>query len=224
MKKRPCLVVFLVLAAQLPLWGYDSSPFSVQIVPEAIWAAATGGGTWVTEIQVTNLGAEVPYLNAAFSCAGGTSGQFPIAIALAQNKSIRFSNILSTLDALDSSGFVYYGQVGVLSISSSDIGSRIQVQAKTVNGNFGKTFPGLNPIEGNSAAKDRPMIIQDLVQNATYRTFVGAFNGNLSLVFVRFRIVDGDGAQVGSVVEKAIPVMSFVSFNPFKEAGFATGT
>ncbi len=55
MKKALCIIGLLVLAAQLPLWGYDTSPSTVQIVPEAIWAAATGGGTWVTELQILSL-------------------------------------------------------------------------------------------------------------------------------------------------------------------------
>ena len=38
MKKSVCIVGFLFLAAQLPLWGYDISPSNRQIVPEVIWA------------------------------------------------------------------------------------------------------------------------------------------------------------------------------------------
>jgi hypothetical protein len=56
MKKGLCIVGFLALAAGLPLWGYDTSPATIQLVPEVIWASAAGGGTWVTELQITNFG------------------------------------------------------------------------------------------------------------------------------------------------------------------------
>ncbi len=56
MKRWLHIVAFLVLGAQLPLLGYDTSPSNLQIVPEAIYAAATGGGTWATDVQITNFG------------------------------------------------------------------------------------------------------------------------------------------------------------------------
>ena len=224
MRKGLCIVAFLVLAAQLPLLAYDTSPSLAQVVPEAIWAAATGGGTWVTEIQIVSLGIRADYINAVFCYSGGSTGPFVVATFLDPNKSVRFSNILSTLDALDSSAFDYYGRVGSVLISTSGIGTMIHVQARTVNGNYGKTFPGLNLIAGNSAGDARSMFIQDLVQNATYRTSVGACNLNSGLVAVRFRIVDGDGVQVGNYFDKALLSMGFISFNPFKEAGVPTGT
>ena len=225
MKRGLCIVAFLVLAAQLSLWGYDTSPSREQIIPEAVWAAATGGGTWVTEIQITSLASTPADVNVQFSYSGGIVGPFEVSHGLAQNQSVRFANILATLDALDSSGFVYYGRAGALWIQASNINSRIQVQAKTVNGNYGKTFPGLNIVAGHGAAYGRPMLIQDLVQNSIYRTFVGAFNSDdLYSGVVNFRIVDAQGVQVGSVVEKTLLPLTFVSFNPFAAAGVPSGT
>jgi hypothetical protein len=123
------------------------------------------------------------------------------------------------------SSFVYYGRAGALWFQAADINSRIQVQAKTVNANYGKTFPGLNIVAGNSAAYGRPMIIQDLVQNLAFRTFVGAFNTDeLYSWVVHFKIVDAQGDQVGSVVEKTLLPLNFVSFNPFAAAGVPSGT
>jgi hypothetical protein len=221
MKKGLCFVAILVLAAQLSLWGYDTSPSDVQIVPEVIWAAATGGGTWVTEIQITNFAAEPAIIEVWFDYSGGSRGNIILYTGLAQYHSVRFSNILSQLQTLDSS-FTYYGRVGALTLEGSP--GLIQVQAKTVNGNYGKTFPGLNLVAGNTAAIGRPMIIQGLAQNATYRTSVGVFDEEGSAPTVQFTIVDANNSTVGSTFSKTLPESGFLSFNPFVQAGVPSGT
>ena len=223
MKKGLCIVWFLVLAAQLPLWCYDSSPGNVQIIPEAIWASATGGGTWVTELQILSLASTPADVWVFMAYSGGSTASFQIASGLAQFHSVRFSNILSTLDTLDSSSFVYYGRVGTLWIYAENSDSRIQVQAKTVNGNYGKTFPGLNIVAGNTAALGRPMVFLDVVRNATYRTFIGAYNTGNAAFTVRFTIIDADNAMVGSFFDRTLPANAFLSFNPFIEAGVTSG-
>ena len=159
-----------------------------------------------------------------FAYNGGTTAPFLVSSGLAQFHSVKFSNILSTLDELDSSSFVYYGRVGALSISTVNSNSRIQVQAKTVNGNYGKTFPGLNPVEGNTANIDRDMMLLDLIKNATYRTFVGVFNTSSSVpVDVTFMIFNADSVRVGSSIYKYLPPHGYISFNPFTEAGAPSG-
>jgi hypothetical protein len=223
-KKVVCAVGFLVLAAQLPLWGYDTSPSNIQVVPEAIWAAATGGGTWVTELQIVSLASTPADVIVFFCCSGYSTPTFQICYGLAQFYATRFSNILETLDLLDSGGRVYYGQVGTLYVSTIDANSRIQVQAKTVNGNYGKTFPGLNIVAGNTAAVGRPLVLLDLVRNATYRTFVGAYTPpSPTTSVVRFQIIDGNNVQVGSYFDKTFLPNTFMSFNPFTEAGVTSG-
>ena len=37
------------------LLAYDNSPSRVICFPEVIWAEATGGGTWTSELQLTNM-------------------------------------------------------------------------------------------------------------------------------------------------------------------------
>ena len=224
MKKVVCTLGFLALAAQLPLWSYDSSPSDMQIIPEAIWAPATGGGTWVTELQVLSLSSTPADVIVFFCCSGYSTPTFQICYGLAQFHGARFSNILATIDSLDPGSRVYYGQVGTLFISTVDSNSRIQVQAKTVNGNYGKTFPGLNIVEGNTAAVGRPLILLDLVRNATYRTFVGAYSPPSSTTsVVRFQIIDGNNVQVGSSFDKTFLPNTFMSFSPFTEAGITSG-
>ena len=223
MKKVLCLAGFLILAAQLPLWGYDSSPSNLQIIPEAIWAPATGGGTWVTELQILGRASTPPAdVLVYLAYNGGTTLPIQVTTDLAVYHCARFSNILSTLDALDSGSSVYYGRVGALWVWTMDQDSRIQVQGKTVNGNYGKTFPGLNAVEGNTAVMGRSLVLLDLVRNATYRTFVGVHNSGTS-AFVRFMIINADNVQVGTFIDKTVPADGFISFNPFTEAAAPAG-
>jgi len=225
MKKILCVVGFVVLAAQIPLWGFDTSPSSLQIVPEAIWAEATGGGTWVTELEIISLGDTAADVLVYFDYAGGSAGPFQVTTALAKFRCVTFTNILSVLDALDSSGFVYFGRVGALRVQTADSNSRIHAQAKTVNGNYGKTFPGVNVIAGNVAAHGYSMMIQGFVRNATYRTSAGIYNPSATYTFtVRLQIFDPNENQVGSTFDRILPPHGFLSFNPFVQAGITSGT
>ncbi|MDH4197200.1 MAG: hypothetical protein OEW05_07335 [Candidatus Aminicenantes bacterium] len=224
MKKVFCIVGFLVLAAQLPLWGYDTSPSYWQIVPEAVWASATGGGTWVTEVQITNFGADPASITVYFDTSTAPGTGFVLPDIIPPLNSVKYSNILATIDALDSSALEYYGKVGAIWFTTGIVTVPIQVQAQTVNGNYGKTFPGLNVVEGNTAVLGRPMMIQGLVRNATYRTSVGVYNPTTTTYTVRFTIVDATNATVGVYFEKTLTTFLHLSFNPFVQAGITTGT
>jgi hypothetical protein len=214
----------LVLAAQLPLWGYDTEPNFIKIIPEAIWAAATGGGTWVTELQITNLGPVTSPINVSFYYGTAVVRGAQVHPGLAQFDSVRFSNILATLEALDTGGFIYYGRVGSLKVFSENLECRLQVQARIVNGNFGKSMPGIRPVAGATAAQGRPMVIQDIVKSSTYRTSVGLFNtsGDYTYVVI-MTIYDANHTQVGSPFMKTLIPVSFTSFNPFAQAGATAG-
>jgi hypothetical protein len=223
MKKGLCIVGFLVLLAQLPLWCLDTSPSPLQLIPEAIWASATGGGTWVTELQVTNLDVAVANVAVLFVYADGNTGAFALPTPLPAHQTAKYYNILSTMDSIDPSAQVYYGRVGALYVFTG--GAVIQVQAKTVNGSYGKTFPGLNMVADNTAAQDRMLMIQDLIRSSEYRTFVGAFNTSSTATYtVTFSIMDAGNNLVGSVITKTLSPNAFVSFNPFTEAGISSGT
>jgi len=70
------------------------------------------------------------------------------------------------------------------------------------------------------------MMIMNLSQNATYRTFVGFFNsiyGGYSMT-VQFIIDDQNNHQVGNIFTKTFSPWQFMSFNPFAEAGVGSGT
>ena len=222
MKKALGLAAILILAAQVPLWAYDTSPSSWQIVPEVIYATATGGGAWVTELQITSFGVTPAKIYVYFDHAAGSRGPFLLNAALPQYRSVRYANILAELQVLDPT-FTYFGRVGALYVYTESSDSTIQVQARTVNGNFGKTFPGLNPLEGTTAAAGRPMMIQDLVQDATYRTSVGVYNSDSISLTVTFTIVDQNNVTIGLPFTKTVNAYGFMSFNPFTQAGITTG-
>jgi len=223
MKKLLCVAGFLVLAAGLPLWGYDTSPGSWQIVPEVIWAAATGGGTWVTELQITNFGPNPVTISLFFDSTAGMDLQAVSIGPIPVNNSVKYSNILATMDALDSTAQVYYGLVGGLWLQDESGANKFQVQAQTVNGNYGKTFPGLNLIEANTLAMGRPMMIQGLVRNATYRTSIGVYNTAPFAFTVRLTIYNATYGVVGAYFEKSFSAIGFMAFNPFTQAGITTG-
>lgn len=81
-------------------------------------------------------------------------------------------------------------------------------------------------MNSNTANVGREMMVMNLTQNATYRTFVGFFNaisGGYSMT-VEFRIVDQNNNLVGSIFTKTFAPWEFKSFNPFVEAGVSSGT
>jgi hypothetical protein len=218
-------VAFLVLAAQLPLWSYDQSPSDWQVLPEATWALASGGGTWVTEVQITSFATTAADINVYFYYNGGYTGPFPLYAGLEQYHSVRYSNILATIDSLDSGDTVYYGKAGAIWFWTTSTSSAIQVQAKTVNGNYGKTFPGLGVVDANTAAQGRDMVIEDVVQDTTYRTNIGVFNSSIDATYtVYFTIVDSADSTVGSEFSVILAPRNFRSFNPFNLAGVPSGT
>ena len=224
MKRSICVVAFLVLAAQLPLWGYDSSPSIIKVIPEAIWALATGGGTWVTELQITCCGMGSSDISVWFEHKDGSQGPILLHSGLLWGDSLRYSNILETIDSLDPAAFNYYGLVGALYFQSGGGGGLIQVQAKTVNANYGKTFPGLSVVAGNTAAIVRKMMLQDLVRNATYRTAIGAYNPVAGVTYsVTFMIIGPFDNLIGSAFSKTLGPYGFISFNPFAEAAVPPG-
>jgi hypothetical protein len=223
-----CMVGLLTLLAAPAAAQYDNSPQKALVLPECIWAAATGGGTWVTELQIAaySPGTMVEMI---YHYSGGNRDIINVWTSSdsLHYQSVKFSNILSTLQSLDPS-FTYYGTVGALEIFSQDTSHTIQAQARTVNGNYGKTFQAQAFVDGNTANVGRPIMIMNLAQNATYRTFVGFFNATLGgsgPMTVQFIITNGNNSSgTGSTFYKTFSSWEFMSFNPFVEAGVGSGT
>jgi hypothetical protein len=198
---------------------YDNSPSNCQILPEAIWAPAAGAGTWISEVQVTDLtGGSV--VSVYFDYGGGSRrGPFTLwTNSGGANSSGKFANILSSMQSLDS-GFTYYGRVGTLEFSTQDASHLIQVVSRTLNGDYSKTFPGLNLTDSYTADTTRKMMIQNYANNVTYRSTCGFFNPTANSLNVQFRLVDGSGNLIGSAFTKSFVGYDFKAFSPFNEAG-----
>jgi len=198
---------------------YSNSPAEYIILPECIWALATGGGTWVSEVQITDLtgGSAV---SAYFSYGGGLR-RGPIAVwtnSGGAGRSVKFSNFLSYLGSIDTV-FTYYGKVGAVEFLTQDAAHKIQVAARTLNGNYSKTFPGLRLVDSHTADTTREMIIQNYTNNIVYRSTCGFFNPAADPVTVEFRLYDGEGLMIGSAFTKMFAGYDFKAFSPFNEAG-----
>ncbi len=199
--------------------GYDNGPGSHQILPEAIWASATGGGTWVSEVQIVDAtgGSAVSVI---FEYGGGNvRGPFTLWTGGAAGTKVKFTNLLETIDGLDSETFAYYGRVGAVEFQTQDGSHTIQVTARTLNGNYSKTFPGLNLVNAETADTTRMMLIQNYTNNVGYRSTSGFFNPSEYSVTVEFTLLDGSGAQIGSQFSRTLAGYDFQAFNPFIQAG-----
>jgi hypothetical protein len=189
------------------------------VLPEVIWAEASGGGAWVTEVQITDVSGSSA-VDVYFNYGGGAR-RGPITVWTntgGELRSAKFANFLSFLGSIDA-GFMYYGRVGAVEFLTQDGDHVIQVAARTANGNYTKTFPGLNGADENLAVVARPFLIQNLTSNASYRSSCGFFNPTANSVTAEFRLYGGDGTQIGSTFSRTFVGHDFQSFNPFTQAG-----
>jgi hypothetical protein len=217
-----CLVFIFAFVSngsiEIQAQPYDNSPYDYIIIPEAIWAPASGGGTWVTGLQITSgFPAGPGTVSVYFNYGGGLyTGPFTIWTNPQNHQQVEFPNILQHLQGLDPT-FNYYGRVGALEIYF-DTGLKGIAVARTSNGNYSKTFPGLNYKECNTVVQGRNMAIGYMVNNATYRSAMGFFAtaGNLT---VNCYIMVGGGWYTGNIITKTLVSYDYQSFNPFVEAG-----
>jgi hypothetical protein len=198
--------------------GWENSPSGNQIIPEAVWAPASGGGTWQTEIQITDFSGESGVF--VYFSPLGENLRGPIALwtGPGNHHSVKYSNILETLNTLDPE-FDYNGKIGSLEFVTQDSSHVIHVTARTLNGNTSKAFQGLNNFDVNTAAVGRRMMIQNFSSSSDYRSAVGVVNLKGDLVIVEFSLRDSDGDVIGSPFTKTLSGHEFLSFNPFAEAG-----
>jgi hypothetical protein len=132
---------------------------------------------------------------------------------------VKYTNLLETIDNLDSEAFAYYGKVGAVEFVTQDGSHVIQVTTRTLNGNYSKTFPGLNLVSAETADTTRVMLIQNYTNNSGYRSTSGFFNPTSDSVTVEFTLLNNSGAQIGSPFSKTLVGYDFQAFNPFIQAG-----
>ena len=200
--------------------AHDNGPSSKQILPEAIWAPASGGGTWMSEVQIVavSTGSVVSvYFDYG---AGNRRGPFALWTGNSIGAKVKYANILQQLGTIDT-GFTYYGRVGTVEFQTQDSSHYILMSARTLNGNYSKTFPGLNPVDAETAVSSRIMLIQNYTNNITYRSTCGFFNPTADALTVEFTLLNGSGVQIGTPFSKTFVGFDFQAFSPFNESGVA---
>jgi hypothetical protein len=93
------------------------------------------------------------------------------------------------------------------------------VTARTLNGNYSKTFPGLNLVDAETADTSRIMLIQNYASNSTYRSTCGFFNPTANALTVEFTLLNNSGVTIGTPFSKTFVGYDFQAFLPFTEAG-----
>ncbi|MCX6576993.1 MAG: hypothetical protein NTV82_11460 [Candidatus Aminicenantes bacterium] len=223
MIKRKWLSGFFGFLALLALpslsLAYDNSPSNQIVIPECIWAAATGGGTWISEVQIIDrTGGSV--VSCYFDY--GTSWEWVANIWTGPGggHSIKISNMLSYLAGLDPS-FAWYGKVGALELYTQDASHKISVAVKEYNGNYAKTMPGLVEFADSNSAYFttwRGMIVPNLDNNYLSRATCGFFNPTGSSITVTIYIVNANYGATASF-SRTFAGYAFQAFNPYTVAG-----
>jgi hypothetical protein len=196
-----------------------TSPESLKVLPEGIWMAASGGGIWLTDVQITDMtgGSTV---RCYFDYNGGNRRDCGVIwTGSGAMTSVKYVNMLQTLQAIDPA-FTYYGKVGALVFQTQDTAHKIHVSARIMEGQNSKIDPGLNVV---APASQKFMYVQDLTNDASYRSSVLVYNPVASTTTANFWLVDGSGATIGTSFSKTFVGNDFRSFNPFAEAGVAAG-
>jgi hypothetical protein len=203
----------------------DNSPARILICPEVIWAPATGGGTWMSRLQVTaqETGAIV---QANFFYGTSQTGYYTLftSTSTSGNESKTYPNILSTLGTL--AGLNLYGYVGTLVLTTQSTSYHIIADVETMNGNYGKSFPAVQWIDNASFNYGRSYncMIQDISNDATWRTGVGVWNGSAYNISVTFYVIGSTWTYYGSTFSYTLAPWQFVSFNPFVQAGLGASS
>ena len=225
MKKMFLLLLIAVAVSAGPtfLGAYDLTAHHWKVLPEAIYAAATGGGTWVTECQITAIGSGTTTVNVYFYYGGGLyRGPF-VLTTLDQYNTYRTPNLLNAIDVVDTGTFTYYGRVGAVWFWTSDVNQKIHVTAKEVNGNYGKSMPALYPGLGTTAAVSRPMMIPLVYNGSANRTTCGFYNTNqTSSITATFYIIGSTWSYYGTPFSKTFVGYDWKAFDPFVEAGIGS--
>jgi len=202
---------------------YYNPATSTAILPECIWAPATGGGTWMTEVQIAAV-TDTSVVKAVFLYGGGNyRGAFTLITNFLSGTMYVTSNILQTLDSLDPDDtFSYYGRVGAVILFTEDaVQERIIALARTNNGPYGKTFNALSDVDANFCSNEpfRPMVLGGLVSNSQFRSSMGGVNFGSQPLEVYFEIHDATGATIGTPFTETFVGYDFKAFNPFVKAG-----
>jgi uncharacterized repeat protein (TIGR03803 family) len=185
--------------------AHFNSPAQRLILPEVNWASSSGGGDWISEVQIVDVtgGSVVQvYYN------GGANRRGPFTLwsngSGAAGSSASWSNMLQTIDGLDAGVFTYYGTGGSLELITQDGSHKIQAAIRSYNGNYSRTFPALADVETNTAALGRTMVVPNMSMDTNFRPSLVLFNPSADSVTADVQIINSNGSQVGSTVVKTV--------------------
>jgi C1A family cysteine protease len=184
--------------------AYYNSPAQRLILTEVNWAAVSTGGAWISEVQLIDItgGSTVQvYYN------NGTNRRGPFTLwtnSSGANTSITYTNILQTIDGLDSEVFAYYGTSGSLEFITQDGSHLLQASVRTYNGDYSRTFPAIADNNTNTAASGRELIIPNISRDTAYRPSVVLFNPGTESVTVEGRIIGSNGSQIGATFSRTL--------------------
>lgn len=212
-------VFFALAPMSLVAQPFGNSPSDRVAIPEVIWAASTGGGTWMSNVQVLIRDSGGTDVHFSFEYDSGIRGPFTIWTAVPQFNCKKLYNVLQYIQTYFDSGFDYFNKVGALSIST-DNNRKIYASARTYNGAHSKTIQGLNREEAaNTASLDRELVIQNLTHNSTYRSTVALWNETGYSVTVEFLLKNTFNNTIGTSWTETISSRRYMAFNPFTKAG-----
>lgn len=208
-----------VIAGVLSAQTYENSPDAVKLIPEAIWAASTGGGLWQTEVQITSRsnGTEI---HGTFYYGGGNARAVNYGVSLNQWQLFKAGNILSYMGTIDTS-YDYYNKVGTLIIYSQDSSHNIQVNARTRHSSgYAKSFNGITNVTGQSLNSTLQYgAIMNLSNDSDRRSSMACFNFSDDDITVEFYVMNHNGNYIGLSFTKTFTGSDFQAFDPFAEAG-----
>ncbi len=195
------------------------------IIPEVIWAPASGGGEWKTELIITDVDSSTGVDVSVYFNSG--TDTYPIVnlwLSPGPGNSIKFSNILEILQGLDTEN-TYYGKIGALWLYCDDPNNTIMASARIYNGGYGKSYPGMAWTDENTVNVGFGMALHNLSHNANVRSAVSVFNaaaGGYSMT-ADFVLVDSNANEIGFFSKSFTPWES-KAFDPFVEAGLGAGS
>jgi osmotically-inducible protein OsmY len=184
------------------------------IIPEANWENASGGGQWISEVQVVDIsGGSV--IEVYYNTGANRRGPFTLWDngSGGAGSAVKFSNILETIDGLDGEAFTYFGTHGALEFVTQDASHVIQAAVRTFNGNCSRTFPAFIDTETNTAAVGRNMVIPNISNDGNYRPSVALFNPSSESINVNAKIIGNDGVQVGSTMSVSLSAYQMYLFD-----------
>ena len=214
------VVLFMCLTSLSLFAQYDNSPATFKVIPSVIWAPASGGGTWYTELQIWSRTAGTEVDIYFMYGAGVWRYHATLWTSVGADDCYKSTNILSTLYGLDS-GFTYYGRSGTLLIYS--YGGSVQATARTRHtGNYAKTINGLSNTDSNTAALGRYLMMMNVMQSSSYRTSLTLYNHG-SACDVHIQVIH-NGGVTGSTITRSLAQYEYQAFDVFAEAGLTGST